>query len=114
MKCFYTGIELKRDEAYLLDIGEARRILQELRNKAESVENLIKEMGEIDVVEITSREGKKIKQRRKWLVCKQLAETFYWKIRHKVFQNYSIKREVIFRLRCSGDGGLYFHRIGPF
>ena len=76
LKCFYTGIQLKEDEAYMLDIGEARRILRELKDRINAVEKLMKELGEVDEVEINSAAGKKIKQRRKRLICKQIALGF--------------------------------------
>ncbi len=76
IKCFYTGIQLKDSEAYVLDIGEARRLLRELKDTANAVEKLIKELGEVDEVEINSRTGKKIKQRRRRLICMQIASAF--------------------------------------
>ncbi|MCL5031199.1 MAG: hypothetical protein M1480_19520 [Bacteroidetes bacterium] len=76
IKCFYTGIQLKEDEAYVLDIGEARRIFRELKDRTNAIEKLIKELGEVDEVEINSRTGKKIRQRRRRLICKQIASAF--------------------------------------
>ena len=39
--CFLTGIEIKENEAYLLDIGAARTVIRELKNKAFALEKLI-------------------------------------------------------------------------
>lgn len=77
IKCFYTGIKLNDDEAYVLDLVQAREALRELRNKAFAIEKIIKELGKIDEVEVfISKKGRKLIQRRRRLVSKQLALAF--------------------------------------
>ena len=75
-RCFLTGIELKEDDAYTLDVGAARRIIRELKNKAYALEKLVEELGHWDKVEIRNAQGKNIKQNRRRLICRQLAEAF--------------------------------------
>lgn len=77
MKCFYTGIELNGNDAYLLDLAQARLIIRDLKNRLSAVEKLIGDLGVIDKVEVfIQQKGKKITQHRKRLICKELAAAF--------------------------------------
>ncbi len=49
-KCYYTGIKIKDENAYILNLGESLRILRELKEKINKVEKLIKELGETEEV----------------------------------------------------------------
>lgn len=74
-RCFLTGIELKQEEAYTLDIGAARIAIRELKNRAFAIEKLINELGQQDKVEVRNpNSGKTIVQRRRRIVCNQIAE----------------------------------------
>jgi len=73
-RCFLTGIEIKDDEAYTLDIGAARIAIRELKSRAFALEKLINELGQTDKVEVRNpNTGKTILQRRRRLVCHQLS-----------------------------------------
>lgn len=76
IKCYLTGIELKEETAYVLDVALVKRIMRELKNRYDGMEKVINELGVCDNVEIVTQNGKKIKQRRRRLLCKQLAEAY--------------------------------------
>ncbi len=75
-KCYLTGIELKEEEAFVLDIGAARRAIKKLKDKTFALERLIQELGQIDKVEIRNRKGKSIRQNRRRLISHNLAEAY--------------------------------------
>jgi hypothetical protein len=52
VKCYMTGVELPIDDAYLIDLGAAYRLLQQLRHHAAAVERLIAQLGSRDEVEV--------------------------------------------------------------
>jgi len=68
-KCFLTGIELKEQEAFTLDLSAARKAIRELKSRAVAIEKLIINLGEIDKVQTPSG-----MQRRRRIVCSQIAE----------------------------------------
>jgi hypothetical protein len=76
MKCYITGIELNNETAYVLDIAKAMHIMRTLKNKYDGMEKMINELGVCDNAEIVAKNGKRIKQRRRRLLCKQLAEAY--------------------------------------
>ncbi len=76
LKCYLTGIELKEETAYVLDTAKAKRIIRDLKNKSDALEKMIIELGHIDKIEIFNAKGRRIKQRRMRLICKQLAEVY--------------------------------------
>jgi len=72
-KCFLTGIELNKESAYVLDIPKVLNIIRNLKNKHDALSNLVNQLGSFDNVEIVGKKGKLIRQRRKRLICRQLA-----------------------------------------
>jgi hypothetical protein len=50
VKCYLTGVELEIEEAYLIDLGPAYRLLQQLRHQTSAVERLIAQLGPRDEV----------------------------------------------------------------
>jgi hypothetical protein len=60
-KCFITGVEVDIRDAYILDLGEARRAIRDLRNRINALEHLADDLGKRDEVEST-RYGKTIKR----------------------------------------------------
>jgi hypothetical protein len=75
-KCYLTGIELNEETAFVLDIAKAKRIIRDLKNKQDALEKMITELGHLERVEIFDSKGKRIKQRRMRLICKQIAEAY--------------------------------------
>ncbi len=76
LKCYITGIEMNSETAYVLDIAKAMHIMRTLKNKYDGMEKMINELGVCDNVEIVAKKGKRIKQRRRRLICKQLADAY--------------------------------------
>ncbi|MHB9013155.1 MAG: hypothetical protein ACYC49_13160 [Ignavibacteriaceae bacterium] len=76
MKCYITGIALNSETAYVLNVARVKGIMKDLKNKHDRMEKMISELGVCDNVEIVDKKGKRITQRRKRLVCKQLAEAY--------------------------------------
>jgi hypothetical protein len=74
MKCHLTGIFLQGKDAYVLDIANVKRAIQELKNKTFLFEKLMNELGCSDKVEIKDAQkgGRKV-QRRRRLICDNLA-----------------------------------------
>jgi len=73
-RCFLTGIEIKEDDAYMLDIGAARISIRELKSRAFALEKLINDLGQTDKVEAKNpTTGKVIVKKRRRLVCHQLS-----------------------------------------
>ena len=75
-KCYITGIELNSETAYVLNVAQIKRIMRELKNKYDGMQKIINELSVIDNVEIVAKNGKRINQRRRRLLCKQLAEAY--------------------------------------
>ena len=73
-----TRIELKPEEAYTLDIAAARIAIRELKSRAFALEKLIDELGQQDKVEVRNpNTGKIILQRRRRIVCSQIAAALF-------------------------------------
>ena len=51
-KCFFTGIDLRLEDASVLDRGGARRALRALKERVAALERLIRELGQFDTVEV--------------------------------------------------------------
>ena len=75
-KCYITGIELNADTAYVLNVARMKQIMRELKNKSDGMQKMINELGVCDNVEIVAKNGKRINQRRRRLICKQLADAY--------------------------------------
>lgn len=56
-RCYLTGVEIKLDDAFVLDLTVAHRTLRELKEKVTTLERLIAQLGGSDVVPIPSRRG---------------------------------------------------------
>lgn len=56
-RCYLTGVEIKLDDAFVLDLTTVHRTLRELREKTAPLERLIVQLGESDVAPIPSRGG---------------------------------------------------------
>jgi len=56
-KCFITGVEIPIQEAYVLDITEARRAIRDLSNRIKAIEKLVVNLGERDIVPVVSSDG---------------------------------------------------------
>jgi len=51
IKCYMTGVEVDLQDAFVLDLYEARLALRELSNRMQAVEKLIETFGTPDIVE---------------------------------------------------------------
>ncbi|MHB1687981.1 MAG: hypothetical protein ACYCVH_11470 [Ignavibacteriaceae bacterium] len=67
---------MNTDTAYVLNVARIKQIMRELKNKYDGMQKMINELGVCDNVEIVAKNGKRIKQRRRRLLCKQLAEAY--------------------------------------
>jgi len=86
MKCHITGIFLKGEDAYVLDIAKAKRAIQELKNKAFLFEKLINDLAESDNFEIrNNQKGIRKTMRRRRLICDNLAIAY-----NKMYYGYEI------------------------
>ncbi|MGD0496829.1 MAG: hypothetical protein ABSC23_00170 [Bryobacteraceae bacterium] len=74
-KCFFTGIEVDLENAYLLDRGAAKRALRSLKLRVAAVERLISQLNPKDNVEVFDRKsgGAKVRPQRR-LVCRTVAD----------------------------------------
>lgn len=54
-KCFFTGIEVQLETAYLLDRGAAQRAARNLRQRLAAVDRLLVQLGPKDPVEMADR-----------------------------------------------------------
>jgi hypothetical protein len=73
-KCFFTGIEIQMEDAYLLDRGAAKRALHNLRLRLAAVERLVLQLSpkdEVEAYDYKSQSAKVRPQRR--LVCATVA-----------------------------------------
>jgi hypothetical protein len=74
-KCFMTGLEIRLEEALILDRREAYRALKELRGKINALERLISELGQVERVELPDkRTGKTFTRIDSRLVCINVAQ----------------------------------------
>jgi hypothetical protein len=74
-RCFITGVELKLEESYVLDITVAHRALRELRQQAASLERIIQQLGQRDDTEIFDRKkGEPAIRKDRRLVSPSVAE----------------------------------------
>jgi len=73
-KCFFTGIEIQMEDAYLLDRGAAKRALRNLRLRLAAVERLVSQLGPKDEVEAYDHRSNSTKVRsERRLVCATVA-----------------------------------------
>ena len=73
-KCFFTGIEVPLDKAYLLDRGAAQRALRNLRLRIAAVERLVSQLGPKDDVPVFDPKAKTTRTRsERRLVCPTVA-----------------------------------------
>lgn len=56
-RCYLTGVEIKLDDAFVLDLTTAHRTLRELKEKVATLERLIAQLGGTDRVPIPNRDG---------------------------------------------------------
>lgn len=56
-RCYLTGVEIKLDDAFVLDLTTAHRTLRELKEKVATLERLIAQIGGTDRVPIPNRDG---------------------------------------------------------
>lgn len=56
-RCYLTGVEIKLDDAFVLDLTTVHRTLRELREKTATLERLIVQLGGTEVVPIPNRDG---------------------------------------------------------
>lgn len=75
-KCYITGIELNNETAFVLNVAQAKLIMRALKDRYDGMGKMINELGVCDNVEIIAKNGKRIKQRRRRLICKQLAAAY--------------------------------------
>ena len=47
-RCFLTGVEFRVEDGYVLNRGDAYRLLRTLRNRCESLERLIAQLSPLD------------------------------------------------------------------
>ncbi len=73
-KCFFTGIEIQMEDAYLLDCGAAKRALRNLKLRVAAVERIVSQLSPKDEVEAYDRKSKTTKVRaERRLVCATVA-----------------------------------------
>jgi hypothetical protein len=56
-RCYLTGVEIKLDDAFVLDLTIAYRTVRELKEKVATLERLIAQLGRSDEVPIPDRGG---------------------------------------------------------
>ncbi len=56
-RCYLTGIEISLDDAFVLDLTVAHRLLRELRERVATLERLVAQLGEADRVQVRNRDG---------------------------------------------------------
>lgn len=54
-RCFVTGVEIKADKAYALDVSEAHRAMSQLKGELKALETLIGQLGSFDRQEFKDR-----------------------------------------------------------
>jgi hypothetical protein len=73
-KCFFTGIEIQMEDAYLLDRSAAKRALRNLRLRLAAVERLVSQLSPKDDVEAYDHRSNSTKVRsERRLVCATVA-----------------------------------------
>lgn len=74
-KCHITGVWLRPEDAYVLNISEAHAIAHDLRTKLREVESLLEQLGKYDEVELVGRKkDKSFKRMDCRLVTSSMAE----------------------------------------
>jgi hypothetical protein len=56
-RCYLSGVEIKLDDAFVLDLTVTHRVLRELKEQVATLERLIAQLGGIDRVSLPSRDG---------------------------------------------------------
>jgi hypothetical protein len=56
-RCYVTGVGISLDEAFVLDLTVAHRVMRDLRERLATLERLTAQLGEKDRVEIRRRDG---------------------------------------------------------
>lgn len=73
-RCFLTGVQIKLDDAYLLDVGAARRLLRELSDQMETLQRLLAQLAPRDEVTcVDHRRGGTFVRRDRRLVSSTVA-----------------------------------------
>jgi len=62
-KCHITGVWLRPEEAYVLNISEAHAIAHDLRNKLREIESLLEQLGKYDEVDRVGRKKDEVFKR---------------------------------------------------
>jgi hypothetical protein len=60
IKCHLTGVELQWDQAYVLNVGAARRAARDLRRRLLELEELLDGLAPRDRVELVSPRGRNV------------------------------------------------------
>jgi len=109
-KCFMTGMEIRLEDAFILDRSEALRAMRELRGKLKALERLVAELGELEKVELPDkRTGKTFTRFDLRMVCLSVAQALsaIW-AEKKLFIRWSEwkaqRRETIQNLKHPADG----------
>jgi hypothetical protein len=74
IRCFLTGIEMRLEDSYVLDISEARHALRDLRQQVITLERLVEQLGEYDHVEVQDKKGKRRVRKDRRLVSESMAK----------------------------------------
>ncbi|HQN74010.1 MAG TPA: hypothetical protein PLB16_11390 [bacterium] len=75
MKCYATGLILNYENAFVLDLVEAKKLQRDLKNKLDALNKIIEVYNGIDEVEIENwRSGEITKKKCRRLVCKTVAD----------------------------------------
>lgn len=56
-RCYVTGAEITRDDAFVLDLTAAHRTLRELKEKVATLERLVAQLGAGEAEEVVSLDG---------------------------------------------------------
>ena len=109
-KCFMTGMEIRLEDAFILDRREAYRAVRDLRGKLKALERLVAELGEVEKVELPDRRtGKTFIRVDSRMVCVSVAQALsaVW-LEKKLFIRWSEwkaqRKETIQNLKYPADG----------
>jgi hypothetical protein len=74
-KCHVTGLDVRLEDAYILNKCEASYAIRDMRAKIRAIENLVADLGELEKKEMTDRgTGKQFVRLDSRLVCARVAE----------------------------------------
>ena len=110
-RCFLTGVEFRVEDGYVLNRGDAYRLLRTLRNRCESLERLIAQLSPRDEPTAERRAGTATRARKQHrMICKAVADALgqaYAEVRLFLPWPAFLSRNVIERMRILKEHPLY-------